>query len=247
MRPPRRQTPPSIPVVGTTPAGRTEQLARAAGEPLDDVLREVAEFRVALETDLLIAAAAADADEPELAVGIVDDERTRLTAFHGTVLDRLAALCERDRATLRRRRRRTRRAAAATVAAVTAGVLAAGVAVAVRDDRSAGGLVAAAHVAPAQPGDADTVALEATAEAQLARLSSAARRGAPASTLEPLVAALHKTLATLSTRAAGQPDVAAKVRRLLTAERRLLARNAPDVASRTAPVADRIAAALAVG
>lgn len=61
-------------------------------KPLDKVLREVTDFRVALETDLLIAAAAADADEPELAAGIVTGEQSRLASFHEQMLRRLARL-----------------------------------------------------------------------------------------------------------------------------------------------------------
>jgi hypothetical protein len=61
-------------------------------EPLAEVLRDVADFRVALESDLLIAAAAADLDEPELAAGIVTGERSRLESFHAQVLRRLAGL-----------------------------------------------------------------------------------------------------------------------------------------------------------
>ena len=61
-------------------------------EPIAGVLRELADLRVALGADLLIAASAAEADQPQLVAGILSAEQIRLATFHERVLGQLAEL-----------------------------------------------------------------------------------------------------------------------------------------------------------
>lgn len=69
---------------------RVARIARDSGQPVDDVLREVADFRLALETDMLVAAAAVDADEAGIADDVLAAERAELSSFQDRLLERLA-------------------------------------------------------------------------------------------------------------------------------------------------------------
>ncbi|MHB8452847.1 MAG: hypothetical protein ACYDAQ_20690, partial [Mycobacteriales bacterium] len=71
-------------------SARLAQLAGGSGLPLTALVREVAEFRLALETDLTIAAAAVEADRPRLAAQLLDGERGELERFEDRMLGRLA-------------------------------------------------------------------------------------------------------------------------------------------------------------
>lgn len=94
----RRRSP-----IGADPVTR---LAEASGESVSDVLREVATFRLALETDLLIAAAAADAER--VTIDVVADAIDELAV--GTFQERLLGqLAEADRPVPLRQRRGLRR------------------------------------------------------------------------------------------------------------------------------------------
>src|SRR3954470_10244478 len=58
-------------------------------ERLDALLRDVSSLRLTLDTDLTVAAAAADADRMDVAAEIVDFDRAELAAFTELALSRL--------------------------------------------------------------------------------------------------------------------------------------------------------------
>lgn len=58
-----------------------QDIATDAGVEVSELMREVAEFRVALSADMTIAAAAAELGETELAAGLIEAERAHLAAF----------------------------------------------------------------------------------------------------------------------------------------------------------------------
>ncbi|HEU0131821.1 MAG TPA: hypothetical protein VFQ85_12605, partial [Mycobacteriales bacterium] len=99
---------------------RIEALAEGADVPVEDVLREVADFRLALETDMIIAAAAADEESPELLSEVLDGERAELATFHDRLLDRLADAAASDELAMRRARPRRRTAPRFVAAAAAA-------------------------------------------------------------------------------------------------------------------------------
>ena len=196
---------------GHTDAERIAALATSAGAPVEAVLREVADFRLALETDMIIAAAAVDADNLDLAAELVDGERAGLVAFHERMLERLVEVARSDADELAARRARSDRfgararivaAAAALVAIVSGG----------------------ATLAPSGESALSTeqVALE-LADAQLSTLTGEIVRDA--STAEIAVAAdeLHETLeALIADHAEGDPVMAMKIAALIHEEQRLL-------------------------
>jgi hypothetical protein len=183
---------------------RIAGIASSAGEPVQDVLREVAEFRLALETDLLIAAAAVDADATDVAAEIVDAERGELAAFERRVLDRIASSPPvRKPAPVAPRSTRVRLAA---LAAAVVGLL--------------GGTVA---TQVEQAPQTEQVALD-EAEEQLDALARVALVGT-----ETEVAAaaqeLHAALEVLITRhAEGDASVSIEIAKILSQEQALLER-----------------------
>ena len=83
----------------------SERIAAVAAEadmPVQDVLRDVADFRLALETDMIIAAAAVDAEAPGLLSDVLDEERLELATFHDRLMTRLADAAATDEIALRR-------------------------------------------------------------------------------------------------------------------------------------------------
>lgn len=60
-----------------------------SAEPIDGVLADVARFRSALSADLLAAAAAVDADAPDVAADIVSGDRAELASLRDAVFRRL--------------------------------------------------------------------------------------------------------------------------------------------------------------
>jgi hypothetical protein len=198
-----------------TDSEKIAAVAHDAHVPVEDVLREVADFRLALETDMIIAAAAADAESDGLLAEVVDGERAELALFQDRLLDRLADAAAADEVALRRTRRRSAigrpsrwiAAAAAAAAVLTAGA-------AVRPERQAG---------------TNSVAL-ATASQQYADLSNAVNNES-ALEVRDAAAELHQTLQDLIKDHAGDPEVAQHAAQLLQAEISLLQVRDPDGAS----------------
>jgi hypothetical protein len=71
------------------PAEELDRLARGAGDDPAELRREVSRFRLALDADLAVAAAAVDADAPEIAADVIDQERQAVRAFAGRLLARV--------------------------------------------------------------------------------------------------------------------------------------------------------------
>lgn len=71
-------------------SARLQALAAEGGLPVEELLREVADLRLALATDLTIAAAAVDADAFEIASEVVDGDRIAVGDFRDRVNDLLA-------------------------------------------------------------------------------------------------------------------------------------------------------------
>lgn len=209
-------------VLGRRPLTDTERIAAvAAGAdvPVQDVLREVADFRLALETDMIIAAAAVDAESPDVLSDVIDDERLELATFHDRLLIRLAEAAAEDEVALRRERRRSVgtmgwgarvvAAAAAFVAVLGAGRSIVG---------PPGGSIAAENVAMQN------------ADEHLSDLSSAVTSNSPGA-VRRAAQELHKTLETLIAEHADDPGVAERAARLIQAEIALLQISDPDGAS----------------
>lgn len=185
------------------PAPSLQQVAAADGRPVEDLLREVAEFRLALEADLTIAAAAAEVEEPGVVADVVDADLHDLHAMEDRAL----------RGLRRHGRHRTRGAsvlrrgmALHTVPLHTVPLLAVAAAVGL-----AGGLVAP-HV-----GGTSLQSARGAADDQFASLSKAVVDRDDASAV---VAArqLHASVAELIDQAADDPSAARDAARLLLAE-----------------------------
>jgi hypothetical protein len=231
---PRRATPGTLPFpalpgrrrsrrADATPRTDTERInaiAAGADVPVEDVLRDVADFRLALETDMIIAAAAIDAATPELLAEVLDGERAELATFHDRVLERLADAAASDELALRRDRRKprlvVRTARYAAVAAAVTAVL------------GVGG--AAVRTAAPETTTASNSRALATAQDQYASFSSAVSGSSPGQ-LRQTAQELHQTLQTLITQHAGDPEVARRTAQLLQAEISLLEIRDPEGAS----------------
>ena len=207
------------------PRSDSERIAAVAAEahvPVEEVLRDVADFRLALETDMIIAAAAVDAESPETLSDVLDDERLELATFHDRLLTRLADAAAEDELALRRDRKRpatggwTTRLAAAGVAA--AAVL--------------GGTQMSAIVG--RPDTvrtaADSAALQA-ADQRYTDLSPAVSGDSSPTAVRAAANELHKTLETLIAEHADDPAVAERTARLLQWEIALLELSDTDGAS----------------
>jgi hypothetical protein len=217
-RPRRRASATADAALGQT---ELERLAAEQGRPVEELLREVAAFRLALETDLALAAAATELDQPVIAAEAVEASRSQLAAYGERLVSGLTSEGQPARRPRRRpdvrssARRRVRRALHSTPALVTALVLGA-----------AGGF-AVPRLGSARP---PAAAVPAMARQQLATLETATASGnlAQASSAG---AALHATLTTLVGQArAGDADAAHQAANLLIAEQQVLAALPPAVA-----------------
>ena len=202
------------------PLSDSERIAAVAAEadvPVEQVLRDVADFRLALETDMIIAAAAVDAENPEVLSEVIEGERLELATFHDRLLERLADAAAEDEIALRRARRAPRAgrvsrwvATAAAVAAVFG--------------------LGRTFVAPTDLRDSAPVAAMETADQHYARFSSAVTSDSPVAVREA-AQQLHRTLQKLIDEHASDPEVAQRAAQLLQAEISLLRANDPDGAS----------------
>ena len=182
--------------------------AGSAGVPIEQLMREVAQFRVALEADMTIAAAAAELGEGALAFQIVESERGHLADFEARALETLEGPARVDGPTVRRsvasRVPRTWLAAAAAIALIT-------------------GLgTTISRTDPQQPSRSTTLALAAAANyADFARLASGS---ASASQMIAAASKLHDTLARL---VLNDPTSATQVASILNSEQDALLRWLP--------------------
>ncbi|HVE98795.1 MAG TPA: hypothetical protein VNA12_06425 [Mycobacteriales bacterium] len=194
-----------------SPVDRIAALASSAGEPVEEVLREVADFRLALETDMIIAAAAVDAGELELAGDVVDGDRAGLAAFHERMLSRLVDVARADGAAEPARSRAPRMSRARLVGAAAALIALVG-----------GGVTVTSSTPGVESPTTEQVAL-ALADDQLSTLTGEIVREASTAEISTAASELHQTLETLiAEHAEGDPAVAAMIARLINEEERLL-------------------------
>ena len=209
-----------------TESQRIAAVAHDAHVPVEEVLRDVADFRLALETDMIIAAAAVDAESPELLSEVVDGERLELATFHDRLLTRLADAAADDELA-QRRARRPRRSGLATgiaaAAAAAAAIFGAG----------------QAMISPASTLVSDSQAMKDADRSY--RDFSTALHSDSASAVHEAADELHDSLEALITEHAGDPEVAQRAAQLLQAEMALLQINDPDGASQVLARAHRLA------
>ena len=201
-----------------TDSERIAAVAADADVPVEEVLRDVADFRLALETDMIIAAAAVEADSPDLLAEVIDGERLELATFHDRLLTRLADAAADDEIALRRARRAPRSASGwgtRFVAAAAAAIAVAGV------GRSV--------VTPSTTPASQTMVMQ-TADQRYADFSTAVR-GDSAIAVQHAADKLHQTIETLIAHHAGDPEMAQRAAQLLQAEIALLQINDPVGAS----------------
>jgi hypothetical protein len=204
-------------------AERIADVAAAAHLPVEDVLRDVAEFRLALETDMIIAAAAVDADSPETLSEVIDGERLELATFHDRLLERLADAAADDELAVVRRARQPRRSIAGRA---TQAVAAAAAALAVF-----GATRAITPSSPETTVDATEVAAMEDADQRYADFSSAVTSESPVA-VRAAADQLHESIEQLINDHAHDPAVAQRAAQLLQAEISLLRANDPQGASR---------------
>ena len=188
---------------------RIAAIASSAGAPVDEVLREVADFRLALETDMIIAAAAVDSGELELAADVVDGDRAGLADFHERMLSRLVDIATDEHAAPRGARwggRARLVAAAATLVALVGG----------------GATVSRDEAPSTSTPSTEQVALQ-LADDQLSTLTGELVRDASSAEIATAASELHNTLETLiAEHAQGDPAVASMIAELIVEEQRLL-------------------------
>lgn len=200
----------------------SERIAAVAAEahvPVEQVLRDVADFRLALETDMIIAAAAVEAESPDLLSEVIDGERLELATFHDRLLERLADAAAEDEIAVRRDRKVPR-----AVGAVRAPwLVAASVALVA--------LLGAGRAIVSSPADrpTDSVAMQ-TADQRFSDFSSAVSSSSPVA-VRKAANDLHATLETLITQHANDPAVAQRAAQILQAEISLLRVTDPEGAS----------------
>lgn len=204
-----------------TDAERISALAAGADLPVEEVLREVADFRLALETDMIIAAAALDAATPDMVAEVLDGERAELATFQDRLLERLADAAATDELAPRRRNRAPRFQLVVAGAAAVLALLTVGRA-----------------VLPAARPAANTAAL-AAAQDRYDVFSTAVTSAQPGAVTQA-ADQLHQTLKTLITLHADDPAVARGAATLLQAEITLLESRDPAGASQVLAQARRL-------
>ena len=194
------------------PTPRSEQTAPT------DLIGDVHALRLTLTTDLTIAAAALDADAPQIAADVVDHERIEVAAFERRALAHLSEL-EAARAVVgihpapvipAARGPRWRGLPAASLAAAAAAI--------------AGLVSLAAAPPPGTSGNGPTVNVAQTQplHESYADYRKLATRRAAAHEVLAAADALHRSLAPLIARAAADPAAARQVLQVLHLEQQLL-------------------------
>ncbi len=195
-------------------AARIVALAQEAGAPVYEVLREVADFRLALETDMIIAAAAADADELGLVADVLDGERAGLAAFQERMLSHLSGPDLRpqvDEISAGRKARSERLVGRARLVAAAAALVA----------LVGGGITVTSPGLRDGAPSTEAVAL-ALADEQLSTLTGQIIRSASSADITVAATELHATLDTLiAEHAEGDPEVAEMIAELIREEQRL--------------------------
>lgn len=199
-----------------------EALARAHGADPDELRREISHFRLTLDADLTIAAAAADAGAPSVAADVLAAQEAGLPDVERRLRTRVADVVRSRRHPSRPQAPRRRVAAIA----VAAGLLGIG----------GGAAVAAAtvgHVASssstASPSAGAVNPAQALAVSQADTLTYAAEHRLPTPTILAASGALRATLLPLLAQAPHDRTLAAQLRSLLTAQRTALSSvPAPD-------------------
>lgn len=192
-------------------------IAAANGESVRRLIQEVADFRLALETDLTIAAAAADSGAPAIAADVVEASRRELASLSRRAEGgpRLAALPAPLRPIAGQRRVRVPLAAVVGVAVAAALIGAA----------AGAGFVDHPAPPPAAPGTAvlDLAALAAAQQAGV--LALAAHQHLSQAQVLAAATALHQRLQPLLANAAHDPDAARTALQLLGDEQQFLTEN----------------------
>lgn len=204
-----------------------ETLARARGVDPQELRREVSRFRLALDADLTVAAAAVADGEPAIARSVVDADVLEVGRLEQRLLTGVRA------ALPARRRRPGRRLAAVAVAAGLLGAAGGAAAAAVTVHPAQPPAVGARAVTSAEPvRSADTAPqdpVRVVAEGQARLLAYAVANNLPAGTIAAAAGALRATLLPLVSAAPGDPALADAVTGLLERERAVLAAvPAPD-------------------
>jgi hypothetical protein len=218
-----------------------DALARAHGADPEELRREISRFRLALDADLTIAAAAADEGAPTVAADVLAAQAGGLPDFERRLRTRVAGVVRRRPATRRPRAPRRRMAAIATAAmlGVAGGAAVAATAVGHSGSAPAAATPSSSAVDPAQ----------ALAVSQADTLTYAAEHRLPTPTILAASGALRTTLLPLLAQAPHDRTLAAQLRSLLTTQRTALS----SVASPDAQVAaaigstDSLLAQLAAG
>lgn len=186
-----------------------DALARAHGADPEELRREISLFRLALDADLTIAAAAADEGAPSVAADVLGADADVLPAFERRLRTRVAGLVRLRRPTRAPRRRVAAVAAAAGMLGVVGGAAIAATAV----DHS-GRTPSAAASSPGDLSPAQTLAVS-----QGGTLTYAAQHRLPTSTILAASGALQATLLPLMAQAPTDRPLATKLRSLLTSQR----------------------------
>lgn len=184
-----------------------EDFAAEAGVPVADFMREVAEFRVALEADMTIAAAAVELGAPEIASSVIGSDRDHLAAFESRAMRSISPA--RSAPTLKPTHlpvRRTRLAMAAALALITA----------------LGGALSYTERPSTNKSVTSNLAL--AAAARYAQFSALATGDASAAQMIEAAARLHQTLADLVSQ---NPASANQVADILRSEQQQLLRWLP--------------------
>ncbi|HEY5335398.1 MAG TPA: hypothetical protein VIJ71_05185 [Mycobacteriales bacterium] len=192
-----------------------DALARAQGVDPDELRREVSLFRLALDADLSIAAAAADEEAPTVAADVLGADSAALSDFERRLRTRVVDAVRRRHLTHATRAARRRTAAVAAAAGLLGAVGGAAIAAtAVTHSESRPSAVASS---PADLSPAQTLAVS-----QADTLTYAAEHLLPTSTILAASGALRATLLPLMAQAPTDLSLASQLRSLLTAQRAAL-------------------------
>jgi len=208
------------PATTVPPADQIAAIAATADTDPEQLRREVAGFRIAMEADLLVAAAAVEADAPDIANDVITSELRDLQAFSLAIRQRLAAAPEASSesapalapAPAPRRRGNHRRAPLSTVLAAGAALVA-----------GAGGAILAVQPAAHSQVSADQL----LAARQAGALEYAATQRLGSAQIAQAAEQLHERLVPLLAEAAHNPAAAQTALQLLTDEETLLTGSDP--------------------
>lgn len=192
-----------------------DALARAHGDDPDQLRREISRFRLALDADLTIAAAAAEEGAPSVAAEVLAADVGSLPGFERGLRTRVAEAV-RGRRPAHPRRTPRRRGAAIAAAAGMVGLVG-GAAIAATAVGSSGPAPAAVPASSTGLSPAQTLAVS-----QAGTLTYAADHRLPTPTILAASGALRATLLALMAQAPNNTTLASQLRSLLTSQRAAL-------------------------